>query len=172
MSKGYTVVPGGSLSKGEWSNVKRDSVMLPAGQVTPSPKVIGGSEDGKDDEVPYEKYTDGMEAIVNYATELSKMLIDRTVTVRIVNRFSENHSAWYGDCRLTFNLARLGHKWFNDGPGEHVDNLLIHELGHEFSSDHLSHRFHGALCSLGAHLAVIAMENPAFFKKHGRQVSA
>ena len=40
-SKGYTVVHGGTLTKGEWANVKAAQALLPAGQATPTPKVFG-----------------------------------------------------------------------------------------------------------------------------------
>ncbi len=170
MSEGYTVVSGGSLSREEWQNVKRDGTMLPAGQVTPSPK-IHESPDGKDDEVPFEKWTDGMKRISSWAAALGRVLLEMDISVRIVNRFTANHGAWYGPGHLTLNLARLGHAWFNEGPREEVDRLIIHEFGHHFSSDHLSHAYHDALCKLGAKLTSFALEDPEFFKAHHRRVA-
>lgn len=169
MSQGYTVVPGGSLSGGEWANVKRDQVMLPAGQVTPSPKVLSGSGE-KDDEVPLEKWTSGMTQIFRYAHEIGARLLDTAIQVKIVNRFVERHAAWYSPGFLTFNLARLGHGWFDQGPREAVDELLIHEFGHHFSGDHLSEAYHDVLCKLGAKLARIVAEHPYLFQTFGRKV--
>jgi hypothetical protein len=41
---------------------------------------------------------------------------------------TNNFAACYGSGRLTFNLLRLGHRWFEQGASEDVDRLLIHEL--------------------------------------------
>jgi hypothetical protein len=167
MAQGYTVVPGGALSGGEWQNVKRDQVMLPAGQVTPSPKVLEGMG-GKDDEVPLEKYSDGMKLVISYTQMVAQALLDTTISIRIVSRFTQRHAAWYSPGFLTFNLARLGRVWFEQGPREAVDELLIHEFGHHYSGDHLSEAYHDALCKLGARLARLALEKPALFVGHGR----
>jgi len=66
------------------------------------------------------------------------------------------------------NLGRLGHAWFDKGPREEVDQLLIHEFGHHYSGDHLSEAYHDALCSLGAKLAALALNEPEFWRIHGR----
>ncbi len=168
-SEGYTVVTGGSLSREEWYNVKRDNTMLPAGKVTPSSQLLATSLDGVDDTVPEEKWTAAMAQIADYARGLGGRLLDGAVSVQIVNRFREHHTAWYGNCVLTFNLARLGHAWFNDGIRQEVDRLIIHEFGHHFSADHLSKEYHDALCKLGAKLTELALETPDFFKRHGRE---
>jgi hypothetical protein len=73
---------------------------------------------------------------------------------------TNNFAACYGAGRLDFNLLRLGHRWFEQGPGEDVDRLLIHEFGHQFSSDHLSEDYHEALCRLGARMKQLALEKP------------
>ena len=53
------------------------------------------------------------------------------------------------------NIGRLGHQ-FLDARGRDADiariRLLIHEFGHEYSSDHLSSEYHDALCRIGAKL--------------------
>ena len=63
----------------------------------------------------------------------------------MVVRTTNNFVACYGSGRLDFNLMRLGHKWFEQGTNEEVDTLLIHEFGHQYSADHLSEEYHGAL---------------------------
>ena len=51
-SQGYTIVHPSQLSKEEWRNVKRDGLILPAGKVTPSAKVLNkGNESDAYDEV-------------------------------------------------------------------------------------------------------------------------
>ena len=73
---------------------------------------------------------------------------------------TNSFAACYGGGRLTFNLLRLGHRWFEQGASEDVDALLIHEFGHEYSGDHLSSDYHEALCKLGAGLKKLALERP------------
>jgi hypothetical protein len=168
VSQGYTVIAPGSLSKDEWANVKRYEAALPAGQVTPSPKPY--NPDGNlMDLVPYDKYTEGMKRVVKYAKALAwKLLGGDVIKVDVVSRATWPYAATYGPGHLTFNLGRLGHAWFESGPREDVDRLLIHEFGHHFSADHLSGEYHDALCKLGAKLAQLALSEPEFFGLHGR----
>ena len=49
-----------------------------------------------------------------------------------------------------------------------MDRLLIHELGHEFSSDHLSAEYHDGLCRLGARLKWLALEKPEALRRFCR----
>jgi hypothetical protein len=64
----------------------------------------------------------------------------------------------------------LGYKWFEQGVTEEVDRLLIHEFGHQFFSDHLSHDYHEALCQLGAKLKRLALEKPEALRRFEREV--
>jgi hypothetical protein len=45
-----------------------------------------------------------------------------------------------------------------------VNDLLIHEFGHEYSGDHLSSSYHDALTRLGAKMTELALTDPALFK--------
>lgn len=148
--KGYAVIHGGTLSGGEWDNVKRAGVLRPAGQVTPSNSTMETSPDG----VPpldLEKWTDGMRFVAVYASRLGKYLLGVDVVVDIF-RINRNVGAWYGPGHLSLNLQRLGHRWFDSPVQEDVDALLIHEFAHHRVSDHLSERFHDECCRLGARL--------------------
>ena len=51
---------------------------------------------------------------------------------------------------------------------EDVDWLLIHEFGHQYSSDHLSGEYHDALCRLGARLKRLALEKPETLRQFMR----
>jgi len=44
VSQGYTVVHGGMMSSAAWQNAKAANAILPAGQVTPGPKVWTGED--------------------------------------------------------------------------------------------------------------------------------
>jgi hypothetical protein len=65
---------------------------------------------------------------------------------------------------LTLNLGRLGHKFFDHGISDDVNDLLIHELGHHWSGDHLSDDYHRALTRLGAKMVRLALEHPELFR--------
>ena len=86
-----------------------------------------------------------------------------------VVRTTNNFVACYGAGRLDFNLVRLGYRWFKQGITEDVDELLIHEFGHQYSGDHLSDEYHKALCRLGARLKRLALEKPEAVRRFMNQ---
>jgi hypothetical protein len=163
VSRGYTVVHGGHLSKPEWDAVKRTNAILPAGQVTPSPKPF--SPDGKPlTMLPEEQWTPDIKAVVAYIRRLAPMLVGAAVAVQISIEPGWPFRAVYGSGDLILNLKRLGNKWFRAESLREVNRLLIHELGHHFSGDHLSAEYHDALCRLGARLAELALVEPSLFR--------
>lgn len=156
MAAGYTVVPGGSLSKAAWANVRAAELIRPAGQVTPSPKVYLAT-DGIPP-VPEEKLTPGMRTVMAYAAALAQELMGRSIEVQVdQGQVWDGWAAAYGHGNLRFNLAKLGHRWFNEPDQAKVDALLIHEFGHEYESDHFSHRYTDALCDLGARMRGVTL---------------
>lgn len=162
VSEGYTVIHGGHLSGPEWENVRRAGVLLPAGQVTPSPKPYG--PDG--DPLRYiarNQWSDAMRTTVEYIERVARVLIGTGIRVDIVDEKGWPFEATYGGGHLVLNLGRLGHAWFEAGIGIPVNQLLIHELGHHYAMDHLSAAYHSALCTLGARLARAALEQPELF---------
>lgn len=149
VSEGYKVVYGNQMSKSEWENVRKADAIKPAGAVTPSPKPF--SPDG----VPLklldeEKWTPEMKAVIKYARRLAKALLGHDIGIRMANDSGWGFEASYGPSGvLTLNYARLGRDWFCDITDEVVE-LLLHEFGHEYETDHLSAGYHRALCRLGA----------------------
>jgi hypothetical protein len=166
VSKGYTVVYGSQMSKPEWDAVKRANAILPAGQVTPSPKPF--SPDGKPlNVVPREKWTAGMKAVAAYVQRIAPKLIGAPVSVEIANDVTWPFCGTYGKGALILNAGRLGHGWFSeklDNIAE-INQLIIHELGHHYSGDHLSSDYHDGLCVLGAKLTQLALSEPSLFKE-------
>ncbi len=158
VAQGGTIVAG--LSKGEWANVKRAGAVPPAGQICPTAKPYSADPNADSvNMIPEEKWTDGMRNVAAYARFLARELMGVELVVSVVH--TTNHfAAAYGSGRLDFNLLRLGHRWFGQGASEEVDALLIHELAHEYSGDHLSSDYHEALCKLGAGLKKLALERP------------
>lgn len=161
VSMGYAVVHGGQMSGAEWSAVRRAGALLPAGRVTPSPKPF--SEDGEPQTLLDEsKWTPAMHAVVGYAHRLARELLGAEIRVRMVSDITWWPAATYGPGVLTFNLGKLGHRFF-EGPLVRINQLLVHEFGHHRSGDHLSSEYHDALCELGAKLAHLALSRPEVF---------
>lgn len=163
VAAGYAVIHGGQMSRDEWAAVRRTGAIQPAGQVTPSPKPYG--PDGKPLRlVAPGKYTPAMNAVVDYAHRIAKALIPAMGVLRvdIASEATWPFAATYGPGHLVLNLGRLGHAWF-EGPLQPINDLLLHEFGHHYASDHLSQDYHKALTALGARLAGLALEQPGLF---------
>lgn len=176
VSEGYVVIHGNSLSKGAWQHIREHKIVLPAGQVTPSPKPY--SPDGEpEDVIPREEWSPDMGCRAVFCEELFCRLQGYapgsrptgSCTVVIVN---EPNCGWLANFgrrgvtyRLCLNHGRLGHRWF-ELPHRSVEvlDLLIHEFGHQRSGDHLSAEYHKALTDLGAKLCNLALDDPEFFR--------
>lgn len=160
VQEGYTVIPGGALSKGEWDNLKKNKIVLPAGQVTPS------TPEGFADTswIDAEKLTAGMKALAKLVQRMGEVLIDRKVSVFFVHSPEASTLAQWGHGKMTFNVSTLGKKFFEKGVTEKQVDLILHELGHHLSGDHLSKEYNDALTHLGAKLAFFTAANPTFFK--------
>jgi hypothetical protein len=146
---GMIVVHGGSLSAAQWENVRRAGAIRPAGQVTPSPRVLT-SPDGRAP-IPRERWASAMEQVAVYAQAVAREVLGFDIEVEM-HAVPNGFQAWYGGRCLSFNLTRLGRRWFETASEQEVDELLLHELAHEYSGDHLSSDFHHAICRLGARL--------------------
>jgi hypothetical protein len=164
MEQGYNVIPGGSLPKAAWSNVKTGGVSLPAGQVTPSPNPSAGADEIK--VMDPDHYPESVAEVVDYAKRLARAIMDVDIDVQIGQAVTWPYLATYGSRRLTLNLGRLGYKWFEARTPEgraKITDLLIHEFGHEYCSDHLDHKYLHALTRLGGKAVEAALEDPALF---------
>lgn len=153
-SQGRPVIHGRTFTGEAWANIRAADVLLPAGKVTPSAKVLSGP-DGEPP-IPVEKWTPGMRRMAAYAQAMSEHLLGFRVSVAFstMARMSTGGcaAAYYGGRTLTFVMQSLGHRFFNAPDQVKTDELIIHEFGHQFSGDHLSSDFHDALCLLGAKL--------------------
>ena len=117
--------------------------------------------------VPESEWFEGMGNIAAYTVFLAKELMGVGLAVRVVDT-TNKFAACYGRGWLAFNVHGLGRKWFDHGAAEEVDRLLIHEFGHQYSSDHLSSEYHESLCRLGAGLKWLALEKPEMLRKFMR----
>ncbi len=157
---GYTVVHGGQLSADEWRNVRAAGALLPAGKVTPSPKPY--TKDGRP--VAFlapEDWSADERGMVALYKRLAPHLIDREIRVRIVVEPTVGWLACYGPRgEMHLNKGSLGDAFFAGGASEEALDLLIHELGHQWESDHLSRGYYDALTKIGARLALAVAKEP------------
>ena len=162
MSEGYAVMEPRSFNRDQWTAIKESDAARPAGQVLPTKRPQSGDSDLS---IPKDKWTPGMVAVGDWIERVASHLVDVQVVVRIVrDKSNMNFLAWYGGGMMTFNLQACGHKFFDNGVTNTVVETMIHELGHEYSGDHLSHAYHDALCELGTTLAQLAIEQPELLK--------
>lgn len=156
-AEGYVVIPGGTFNREQWSNVRATGIVKPAGQVTPTPKPF--NPEGRPAE--YVTATPAMQRFERFVRAFSREAAGVDISVSYLKTF--NATAAYGGRRMSFNVGKLGKRWF-EGPlrQEQVD-LVIHELGHEFESNHFSRGYNDALTRLGAKAVILALEKPALF---------
>ncbi len=162
MAEGYSVVHGGSLSKQEWSNAREAGAIQPAGQVTPSRR-----EEPIGEGQPVQ-ITPEIAMVEAYIHRIAPRLIGHDVTVRIVDKPTWMVAATFarGGAELTLNLGTLGSPFFQDRSWEglqRINELLIHEFAHEYTSDHFTTKFHDSVGMLGARLANLALRAPEVF---------
>ena len=162
-AEGRPVVYGGNLSAAEWENVRRAGALPAAGTVTPSPKPY--SPDGEPlNLVPESEWTPGMQQVAAYAAAIGGELLGCEVQVAIARASDWPYGATYGKGRLVFNLSRCGRAFFDNGISDDVNDLLIHEFGHHYASDHLSADYYRALCKVGARMVRLALDRPEMFR--------
>src|SRR5438552_18147660 len=75
------------MSQGAWKNAKIASAILPAGQVTPGPKVWTGEDEANaalfTDWITESKWTDGMREIAEFAKRVAEKVLSRPIVVRV-----------------------------------------------------------------------------------------
>lgn len=161
-SQGYNVVGGRGLSRGEHENNRRWGTILPAGQVTPSPRPFHPDGDPLKT-LDENKWTDAHRRVVKFAKDVAREVLDCNLHVTIANDIGWPFGGCYRRGELTINQGRLGKKFF-DQIDDRLMRFLIHEFAHHYESDHLSEEYHKACCKVGARLAQLALDNPMLFK--------
>lgn len=161
VSQGYTLVHGSQMNSDEWEQVRKAGALLPAGKVTPSPKPF--TPGGRPLRM-VEEATPGMDRFVRYAEEVAHALTGKILSVLIADDDGWAFNGAIGNGVLHVNAAALGRDWFNDLASPEMNAFLIHELGHTVESNHLSERYHEALCEMGGKLARLALDRPEVFK--------
>lgn len=179
VAAGYTVIASRSLPKGIHDNIKRDSLALPAGQVTPGHHSTVGTGVG----IAPKNVTPGMANVAEFAKAVALRILGVYIQVEFVDDPQQmNFAARYGQRTLEFNYRVLGKAWFDgDVMAATLDRvkgklsipaLVVHELAHERVSNHLSTAYYDELTNLGTCLASLALEEPEFFAPYRAEVTA
>lgn len=152
VAAGYTVVKGPMMHKGAWDNARTADAIIPAGQVFPThPKSF----------LPFSpaEVTEQMAAVANYVFKLGMLVLGVHVSVEFGKQPTRERACW-GDRKLQFNVPNCGGlAWFDlDNNRQKIDDLIIHEFGHHFESNHLSDAYADALTHIGAKMVRLARE--------------
>lgn len=160
VANGYVVLPANAISKQQRKHLEQTGLgyhrsieFFP----TDPGKFVPGFE------IVEDTWTPGMQQICNFARDLAWKLMKMSIVVRFIKNPQVSHVATYGGRTLTFNVGRLGFKWFDRGISNDVLDLIIHEFGHEYESNHLSASYNNALTKLAAKAIRLALDEPSFF---------
>lgn len=159
-ANGYEIIQPRSLTPGERQNAAKAGILKPAGQFFRTPKPFSDDPNAPQVEVITE-WTEGMRQMADYATWLGQELLGKSIVVQVVKELGDCRSAAFGPAGvLYFSLTSLGHKWFDQGVTDSVDELLIHEFGHAEGAGHLDHKYHKLLCQLAVRFKNLAIKKP------------
>ena len=155
MGAGRTVIFGGSMSSGQWNNVRQSGSAPPAGKVSPTPKPY--HEDGKPlNLIPEDKWTDGMHQVAKFAKTMALKTMDVGIAVDITSDITWRFRGTFGPGGpLVINRAKVGKKFFDEFPSniDKVVDFLVHEFGHQYASNHLSEDYYDALTMIAGKFA-------------------
>jgi hypothetical protein len=143
IARGYHVVGASEMSKDEWAQMKG------AGAIDVSSQIFQ-KEFAPGKKIPERDWTEGMRNVARFTEKVSKLTLGFEVIIEMVNSPEASVSAQYAKDtgRVTFNVANLGERWFDQDTSK-VLPLIIHELGHEYGSNHLSEDYYDGLCKIG-----------------------
>jgi len=153
LASGFNVVHGSEMSKEEWENIRN------AGAIKSTTDLFGK---GYAPSSPCEP-TPEMEKVAALAKKIAKRLLGIELAVCFIKSPQANETANFGDNVLTFNVSRLGSKWFNPTVSEQTINLICHELGH-YAGNHTEMEYHKLLTKMAGQLVLIALQEPGFFE--------
>ena len=156
IADGRKVIYASNYNSDAWENIRKvreETGRFGASSSIPAyatPTFSGGA-----DELPYEKWTDGMKKVSSYAKRLHTKLFNRPLEVIVHNGRGASASYCKGTsaCQIQFFYKVLGKDWFNlEDNKKDITTLIIHEFGHFYSSNHLSEQYYDGLCDIGAEM--------------------
>ena len=141
---GYEVVHGRTLSEAERKTFE-DQGLKHSGDIFKAQAGVSK---------PYEP-NPAMLHVAGYAKMLHRELVGWECAVEFITMLHGQFGACYGDGKLTFNVSRLGAKWF-DAINPNVTALILHEISHtkgDWHNDEWQRAFE-AMAGSAVHLAL------------------
>jgi hypothetical protein len=153
LSRGYKVVYGSELSSKEWENIRKAEAIQSSSARFPT--------DFADDAESVER-SDNMIKVEELAKRIAKRCLGIDIRVQFLKW--SGIGAQYGHRILTFNVKKLGRRYFDPPISAWIIDLIIHELAHE-KGLHIETAYHSCLTKMAGQLVIIALEEPGFFKE-------
>ncbi len=175
LTDGRTLIPKHGLTKGQRENLKTRGLLVSSTQAFPTAGKGAYSDDPGAAPVaivPESEWSEGMREILDYTRGVAERLIGKSLVIRFVHWPRRDGGTWracYGAGHLLgfsffdYNVGVLGKQWFANGVTEDTDSLILHELGHEFCTNHADENYYRALTRLGARLKAAALAEPEWF---------
>lgn len=165
IAEGRRVIYGNSMSKAQRANVKGMLEVPKSSDVFPSRPVFTPSEGGESPLIPESEWSTGMAHVARYIVELADTIMGVTVTVQFSKETPKMLDgkvvATYGGRTLTWYVPHCGKALFNRPLRDRTLNKhIIHELAHEYVSDHLSSVFNEAQADLWSKFAELCLDEP------------
>lgn len=151
ISNGYRVIRGNEMSGEEWGIVKKFKSLFS------SSSLFGTSFVAAESVTPNKEQL----LVAKYAKKIAKRLLGIDITVQFV-KARDMVTAQYGSDTLTFNVAKLGPKFFNTTVSEVTTDLIVHELGHH-AGNHTEMEYHNLITRMTGQLVMLALKEPEFF---------
>ena len=175
VAHGFTLIPARGLSSGQRKNLYDAGTLLTSSMAFP---LAGkGAYSTDPDASPVEvldatEWTESMTTLHEYTVGVAKRLLGKTVQVRFVRCKSFVGKPWiacfgrgHAVSHFDYNVYKMGKEWFSKENIQAVDDLILHELAHEFESNHLSEKYYEACTKLGARLKAAVLVEPDWFLK-------
>jgi hypothetical protein len=155
-SKNFTVITGGSLSRGEWENAKKADAIKPAGEMFPT-NLPGGTPSKVYDS---SEWTPEMAEYAALVEAVSPHLVGRKVGVEY---YRDRKFPVCGSFHVTHFSVNLAYHKVGDWQGNL--ELMYHELAHDTvrSNDHLIKDFYDTQGRIAAKCTLLAVEHPELF---------
>jgi hypothetical protein len=153
LAHGYNVIRGAELSKEEWANVRN------ANAIKSSTQLFGRDFGTSIVYVPDEN----MLKVALLAKKIAKKLLDINLGVDFYTSDDITVLASFGNNQLSFNVTKLGKRFFDIPVSEEIIDLIVHELGHS-AGHHTEESYHKCITKMTGQLVMIALTDKSFYK--------
>lgn len=153
LSNGFNVVHGQEMSKEEWENIRK------AEAIPSSTDLFGKGIGTSTSYVP----TETMEKVAVLAKKIAKRLLGIDIDVEFYTSPDIIQNASFGNNRLSFNVTKLGKRFFEVPVSEKTLDLICHELGH-YAGNHTEESYHKCITKMAGQLVIIALTEPTFYE--------